>query len=407
MNQGTPYPIQFFGCRDDGCLSPDQWKALTYLSIKKAGPIAGDTGIPGLRLDFNSGVRLQVPEGDWHVIVSDYDSGMVFYDRDVSETILISMEKHYVHWQVEVFRDGIQVFAHVLDLSGQHVHVDITSPLMGDTLALLPYIPCLQEHYHAVVSSFCPAKPWRELCHHLLPGVPLKESPDVDTYATYRLSAGYEMPPLVPIDTRMIPLLQWGQTILGLPEPARPLHWPASRRLIEEPYVCIAVQSSAVSKTWLYPHGWDAVVGYLKRKGYRVLCIDKEVHQESGQLSMDCPGEAEDFTGNRSLIERGNMLAHADFFIGLSSGLSWLAYTVGCPVVMICGFSLPWSEFFTPYRVYNPLACAGCVHDMRYTWYKSSCRYKGTEKYLECSKKISPRMVIQAIDRLIAEKASG
>ena len=37
------------------------------------------------------------------------------------------------------------------------------------------------------------------------------------------------------------------------------------------------------------------------------------------------PYGAEDFTGRRPLQERIDLLYHADFFIGLSSGLSWVA----------------------------------------------------------------------------------
>lgn len=40
-----------------------------------------------------------------------------------------------------------------------------------------------------------------------------------------------------------------------------------------------------------------------------------------------------------------NLLHHASFFIGLSSGLSWLAWATHIPVVLISGFTLPVSEF--------------------------------------------------------------
>jgi autotransporter strand-loop-strand O-heptosyltransferase len=49
------------------------------------------------------------------------------------------------------------------------------------------------------------------------------------------------------------------------------------------------------------------------------------------------PHGVEDETGDRPLQERARWLRHADFFIGLSSGLSWLAWAVGTPVVMISG----------------------------------------------------------------------
>lgn len=99
------------------------------------------------------------------------------------------------------------------------------------------------------------------------------------------------------------------------------------------------------------------------------------------------------------------MLYYAEFFIGLSSGLAWLANVVDCPVVMICGFSKDWHEFHTPYRVMNRLVCNGCLNDLRVDFRKVKCPYhKGTERELECQKKISPRQVINVIDRLIADR---
>lgn len=99
------------------------------------------------------------------------------------------------------------------------------------------------------------------------------------------------------------------------------------------------------------------------------------------------------------------MLHHAEFFIGLSSGLAWLANAVGCTVVMICGFSQDWFEFYTPYRVANRLVCNGCFNDIRVNAVNTCCPYhNGTERELECQKTISPRMVIDAIERLIIDK---
>ena len=99
------------------------------------------------------------------------------------------------------------------------------------------------------------------------------------------------------------------------------------------------------------------------------------------------------------------MLYHAEFFIGLSSGLSWVADAVGCPVVMICGFSQDWYEFYTPYRVANRLVCNGCLNDIRVNFIgKNICPYhQSTPRELECQKKISPRQVINAVERLILD----
>ena len=119
-------------------------------------------------------------------------------------------------------------------------------------------------------------------------------------------------------------------------------------------------------------------------------------------ISSKIPAEAEDFTGDIPLIERINLLAYADFFVGLSSGLSWLAHAAGCPVVMISGFTLPWFEFDTPYRVQNFTKCHGCFNDVRAEWvHVQHCPYhRGTDRAFECSRSISPQQVIMTIERL-------
>ena len=115
---------------------------------------------------------------------------------------------------------------------------------------------------------------------------------------------------------------------------------------------------------------------------------------------------AEDFTGNLPIIERINLLAYADFFIGLGSGLSWLAWSVDIPVILISGISSPWCEFYTPYRINNPLVCHGCYNDLRYNYsdiFKCP-RYKGNAQSYECSKKISAQQVINAINDIVDKK---
>ncbi|MBR1553569.1 MAG: hypothetical protein IJ631_06125, partial [Schwartzia sp.] len=66
-------------------------------------------------------------------------------------------------------------------------------------------------------------------------------------------------------------------------------------------------------------------------------------------------------------------------------------------------------EFPTPYRVYGRLACCGCYNDPRVNWQNGGCprQQAGTDDVFQCSKAITPRMVIRAIDRLIADKRAG
>ncbi len=69
----------------------------------------------------------------------------------------------------------------------------------------------------------------------------------------------------------------------------------------------------------------------LKDVGYRVICIDQKASHGTGLVWNHIPNGCEDETGDRSLNERARWLKHAEFFIGLSSGLSWLAWGGALP----------------------------------------------------------------------------
>lgn len=368
--------------------------------------IFGETGIEGLRIDFNFGLRLDIPNGDWHVKISDYDSEIVVFDADISDIRLISVEKYYIRWQVEIYLNGESIFAHILDLKNQSIQIVLNGKCLGDFLAFMPYVNEFQKHYKCNLTTYISTNYLRELLSYFCPDIKQSENIDYNFYATYYPTFISTEIPILPVDARNTPINRLAGNILGLNYVVPKIKYrPAKFRQIKEPYVCIGVQASEVRKGWLYPNGWDIVTEYLKSLGYRVLCIDKNPEEVFKNYSNRKPDFAEDFTGNISLIERADMLYYAEFFIGLGSGLSWLANAVGCPVIMIAGFSNDWYEFYTPYRVSNPLMCGGCINDIRVMYFKNFCPYhNGTIRELECQKNISPRQIINAIDKLMADK---
>ena len=59
--------------------------------FKMAGellPLSIRTTYPDLAFDFNHGMRLQIPAGNWHVKILDHDSEVVCFDEDISDTLL-------------------------------------------------------------------------------------------------------------------------------------------------------------------------------------------------------------------------------------------------------------------------------------------------------------------------------
>jgi autotransporter strand-loop-strand O-heptosyltransferase len=90
-----------------------------------------------------------------------------------------------------------------------------------------------------------------------------------------------------------------------------------------------------------------------------------------------------------------------EFFVGIGSGLSWLAWSLGIRTVLISGFSTPVSEFEGEdvIRIFNPDKCNGCYNRYKFNpgdwnWCPD---HKGTERQFECTTSISGRHVIARI----------
>lgn len=406
------YPIRFFYGGETGCFSKNLFGNLAVFQSKFSvnNPILGETGIEDVLIDFNDGLRLQIPKGNWHVKISDYNSNFVFMDEDILfGATLISVEKFLVHWEVTLAFNGKICFYHRFDPSGQKVHFMFPVKTLGDNITLFPYMNAFKQFYNCHVSCTVP-KYMQDIIRLYYPDIELTKSISEDTYATYyMIGQNFDEPITSTENIRATPLEQFGHSILGwhISIDKKVIYYPTKERQIKEPYVCIAVQASGTPKAWLNPNGWSLVVKYLKELGYRVLCIDKESKTSDYGNVVAMPKEAENFTGDLPLIDRINLLAYADFFIGLSSGLSWLAWSTDIPVILISGFSAPWYEFKTPYRINNITVCHGCFNDLRFEQ-KSifRCpRYTGTKQAYECSKKISAQQVVDAINRLISKNA--
>jgi autotransporter strand-loop-strand O-heptosyltransferase len=235
-------------------------------------------------------------------------------------------------------------------------------------------------------------------------------------YATYSMGLFFDDKECLhqPCDFRYVGLHRTAGYTLGVgPTEALPrIALPDDSRPIPEPYVCIAVQSTAQAKYWNNPGGWLEIVRFLQNAGYRVICIDQKAVHGTGLVWNQIPNGAEDETGDQPLTERARWLKHADFFVGLSSGLSWLAWAVGTKVVMISGFTHPLNEFATPYRLINYHTCNSCWNDpalrfdhKNFLWCP---RHKDTPRQFECTRLITVdhvKATIQSIPGFGANKA--
>jgi len=161
------------------------------------------------------------------------------------------------------------------------VLIKFPSGTLGDVVAWFPYAQVFKHvHYCQVfvtmdeklAGTFAPSYPD-------LVFVGPEERPH-DIYATYYMGIFFPCDDRIhqPVDFRITGLQKTIPHLLGLePVEVRPIAAPRSlERTIEEPYVCIATQSTTQAKYWNNPTGWLNTIKHLKDKGYRVLCIDQE-----------------------------------------------------------------------------------------------------------------------------------
>lgn len=279
---------------------------------------------------------------------------------------------------------------------------------LGDILGWFPYVERFQARHQCRIECTM-EKSIINLLASQYPQISFS-TPDMPgmkkPYATYRIGLYFRGDTdNQPVDFRYVGFHRSAAYILGVDPQESPVRLDLSApRLIQEPYVCIATQSTCQAKYWNNGTGWSEVVTYLKSLGYRVLCIDRDAHCGQGFVWNHIPWGAEDFTGTLPLQERVNLLCHASFFIGLSSGLSWLAWAARIPVVLISGFTIPGSEFYTPWRVFNSHGCNGCWDDISLNFDHRDffwCpRHKNTDRQFECTRLITGSQVKAVISRL-------
>ncbi len=388
---------------------------------KPAYPPAAATptqqGPSGIRFDFNLGCRVSVPKGDWRIRLRDLDTGNILYETEVKQAVVSSRKRYYLRCGIEVFARGELVFEHRYSATDRDVLIQFPVGTLGDVLAWFPFAARFAD-VHGCRLTCAMSGLIIPLLRDAYPHVRFVTHEEVEPerfYATYYMGLFFDDADNTwqPCDFRHVGLHRTAAYILGIDpaEQAPRLALPDESRPIAEPYVCIAAQSSSQAKYWNNPSGWREIVAHLKQAGYRVVCIDQKPVHGGGLVWNHIPHGAEDETGDRPLVERARWLRHAAAFIGLSSGLSWLAWAAGAPTVLISGFTHPTNEFATPFRIINYHSCNSCWNDPRvrfdhkdFLWCP---RHAGTPRQFECTRLITADQVKGAIARIPGLLPSG
>jgi autotransporter strand-loop-strand O-heptosyltransferase len=349
-----------------------------------------------------------VNRSDHEIIVRFILKGRVDYEARLEPGHFArSLKRYLAPWTIEI-RDaeGVLLRSHRFDVKARQLGVFLDSRSLGDTLAWVPQVERYAEanpSTRVYLSHYWPELQFSTRCPNLKWVSP--ESPVPELYASVKI--GYflneELPQRHRTDPRRIPLAAVATDILNIGfEERRPRFANGAEDRAPEKRVCFAMASTAGCKLWHYPNGWQVVVDRINDQGFEMELIQRESAALAGIVNS---------SGDRPIGERIEQLKRCALFIGPPSGLAWLAWAVGAPVVMIGGFSESFTEFQTDcYRVSDPGACHGCWNDTSVTFDRDDwdwCpRHRDTSRQFECSREITPEMVMDAVSRALSAEAS-
>lgn len=419
----------------------------------------------GICYDFNYGARVLIPAAVKNVQVTIIDdaTGTIHLketldDADHEDVLFLTKIKYFIRWRIIVNNlfSGRILLDHTLNLKDELVAVQMPIGALGDTIAWFKWIPYF-ANIHKCFTNVCINPNVHELFAVDFIKMPFVSEEDMQTihtihflnkdessykakeyYATYRIGMFYGTKEKddynnQPIDYRICGLSNIAAHILGIPlddikkhQDDKPIfdkdaldnkNALLANLGIKRPYIVIATKTTCYVKHWLNPYGWNDVIEHFKNKGYDIVCIDRdtvtvgtEKENPSHFAAFTTPPNCINDVGNKPLMERLSVIYYADAFVGLSSGLSWLAWLTDTPVVMISNFTAPHNEFYTPYRIMNLGVCNSCWNDGKEKFINSDffyCpRHRNDKKAWECQRMITSKLVIDTIEKALKIKGT-
>jgi autotransporter strand-loop-strand O-heptosyltransferase len=336
----------------------------------------------------------------------DEQNGFVHYETNINNNMWTQCSiKYFCKWKVIVtnLETSIQkIFT--LDLKDKTVKIINESSSLGDAISWMAAVDKFQKFYNCKVHYYTAKKDLFINEYANINFYDYAEKNDNDYYTQYSLGCFSEdRSDFFRKDWRLQTLQEIAFSILGLDyiETKTKITIKNNFKLNFNKYVCIATQSTSQSRYWNNDQGWIKTIDYLKNLGYQVVCVDKYyTFGVEGNVNT-CPYNVDYFAGNHTFDEIIDIINNCEFFIGLSSGLSWLTWAIGKKIISINGSVGSNFEFYTPYRVLNSSVCNSCFNNINYKFSGNDWKWCPTNKNFECSKQINFEMVKIVIDDLM------
>ena len=360
--------------------------------------------------DFNNKSKVEILgeiKKEYSLKFINKQNNKLVYESDISNNMWTQANfAYFIDWNIQI-RDkqtNSLVSDFNLDLKNKTVKIVNESPSLGDGVSWVACIDLFQKKHNCIVDYYTPNKDLFEIEYPNINFYNYNHVKDENYYASYKIGCfDPNDNSISPVDYRTQNLQQIASNILGLDyeEVKTKIHIKDKDRKLQEKYVCISTASTSGCKHWQHIDGWQKVVDHLNNNGYKVVVIQKEALNY-----MDLQGLKNVIhPQTQSIHEAISWIYNCEFFVGLSSGNSWLAWALDKKVLLISGFTKSFNEFFTPYRVINESVCNGCWNDIKYKFNAGDwnwCpKYKNTKKQFECTTEISFEMVKEKLINII------
>jgi len=349
---------------------------------------------PTIKYHFIDGPFVEISGGDpseqYLVSFKDTSSGTIRYQSTIHPGYYAKCSiQYYVPWEVSVRNISTgRTWIFTNDLRNKIVHIKLRSYSLGDNIAWMPYVEEFRKKHECNILCSC-GDAWRNIISGAYPEIEFvpHECRISDVFAQYTVELWR-----LPYDWRGLSIQKIAAAALGVSDHEIRARVDESKAVtltnLDFKYVCISEHSSSIPNSWHHPGGWQQVVDYLKDIGYKVVSIAYEGTELNGVINAQ---------KNRIETTMG-ILRNCDFYIGLASGLAWLAWALGKKVIMISGFTSPVMEFSeNNYRIEGVGDCVGCWNDLRIP-------HGNTRPCIndyQCTKLITSEHVIEQIQRVL------
>lgn len=364
---------------------------------------------------MNNRVEYNFKNGAYVTIIGDIEATyeIKFINSDTEQIIYYSVianncwakcsTEYFVNWRIEICENTVLWNTIYFNTTDKNILIEFDTSALGDTIAWIPYVEEFRKINNCNVLVYTCHKSLLENSYPRLTFTDLPVINQTNIYAKYSLGLYYINGKFDtnkhPTDPKVLPLQRYGADILGIKyreiKPTLTHSKPTKNK-----QVCLGIFSTKQQKFWNNKSELEKLTEWIVSKGYIVKSISSE---NDGYMGNYAP-KAAIHIPKLSIQDTIKEINASKLFIGLSSGLSWLSWSLDVPTVVISGFSYPYTEMQDCIRISPPdTKCQGCFNRYEFKredWYFCP-DFGNSVRQFECTTSIKAEDIIPKIAHIL------